>query len=156
MPEQNSYPTIRRSENNRVLGGVCGGLGEYFNIDPNIIRLIFILLTVFGGSGVLVYIILWIILPSESQIGSGKDHFKANLNDVKQKVREVAQDIRNSAKNAKGKPENRNLFAYIAILLGILFLLQNFGFGDLFNIGRLWPLILIALGLSIMLRKGQK
>src|ERR1700730_12116059 len=54
---------IHRSENNRIIAGVCGGLGEYFNIDPTIVRLTFVVLTIWGGLGILLYIILFVIMP---------------------------------------------------------------------------------------------
>ena len=50
-----------------VIAGVCGGLGNYFNVDPVIIRAIFLFLLLVGGGGLL-YIILWIIVPSETNI----------------------------------------------------------------------------------------
>lgn len=60
---------LSRSETDVMLGGVCGGLAEYVNIDVSIVRIIFVLLTLFvGGSGILLYVILWIIVPPESQI----------------------------------------------------------------------------------------
>lgn len=56
--------TLRRSRTNRVVAGVCGGLGEYFGIDPVIIRFIFILLLLPGGApGLLPYLILWLVMP---------------------------------------------------------------------------------------------
>ena len=58
-----SSKRLYRSRKNKVLGGVCGGLGEYFDIDPSLIRLIWLLVVFMGGSGVLIYIILWIVLP---------------------------------------------------------------------------------------------
>jgi len=55
---------LYRSGKDRILGGVCGGLGEYFNIDPTIIRLIWILCVLASfGICVLIYIIAWIIVP---------------------------------------------------------------------------------------------
>lgn len=55
---------LLRSKKNRVIAGVCGGLGEYFGIDPTLIRLIWILVTLFSaGAGILAYIISWIIIP---------------------------------------------------------------------------------------------
>lgn len=54
-----------RSKKNRIIAGVCGGIGEYFNIDPTIIRLLWVLLTFMGGSGIIAYIICWIIIPEE-------------------------------------------------------------------------------------------
>jgi phage shock protein PspC (stress-responsive transcriptional regulator) len=52
-----------RTKENSVFGGVCGGLGIYFNIDPVLIRLIFVLSVLLFGSGTFVYIVLWIIIP---------------------------------------------------------------------------------------------
>ncbi len=46
-----------------MIAGVCGGLAEYFVIDPTIVRLVFVLLAMFGGPGIILYIILWIITP---------------------------------------------------------------------------------------------
>ena len=59
------YRTKRlyRSGKDRILGGVCGGIGEYFNVDPTLIRLAWILFSLLYGSGVLVYIVAWIIIP---------------------------------------------------------------------------------------------
>lgn len=46
-----------------MIGGVCVGLGEYLNLDPTVVRLIFVLLTFAGFSGVLIYIVMWLIIP---------------------------------------------------------------------------------------------
>ncbi len=61
-----AYRKLYRSETDKILGGVAGGLGEYFDIDPNIIRAIFVILAVFGGSGIVIYLILWVLLPTKS------------------------------------------------------------------------------------------
>ena len=55
---------LYRSQENRMIGGVCGGMAEYFNIDPNLMRLLFIVLTFIGGSGILIYIASLIIIPN--------------------------------------------------------------------------------------------
>jgi phage shock protein C len=56
---------LYRSTSNRQLAGVCGGLAEYFNLDPTLIRVLFIILAVLGGSGLILYIALWIIVPKQ-------------------------------------------------------------------------------------------
>jgi phage shock protein PspC (stress-responsive transcriptional regulator) len=56
---------LTRSKNNAFIAGVCAGLGEFFNLDPTLVRIIFVLFTLLGGSGVLLYIILWLIIPSK-------------------------------------------------------------------------------------------
>ncbi len=54
---------LYRSRDNSMIAGVCGGLGEYFDMDPTFIRLLWIVFTLAGGSGILAYIIAWIIIP---------------------------------------------------------------------------------------------
>lgn len=54
---------LMRSNDNRWLAGVCGGLGEYFNVDATVIRVLFVLFSVFVGGGIIVYIILWVVMP---------------------------------------------------------------------------------------------
>jgi phage shock protein C len=56
---------LYRSQSDRMVAGVCGGLAKYFNIDPTVIRLIFVVLALAGGPGLLLYIILWLITPIE-------------------------------------------------------------------------------------------
>lgn len=56
---------LYKSTTNRVLCGVCGGIGEYFNIDPTLVRLLWILFCCAGGSGIIVYIIAAIIIPEQ-------------------------------------------------------------------------------------------
>lgn len=61
--EESGFKRLYRSRRERMIAGVCGGLGEYFGIDPTWIRLLFILLFILGGSTLIVYLILWIIVP---------------------------------------------------------------------------------------------
>jgi len=57
---------LRRSYVNRHIAGVCGGLAEYFDLDPTVVRVAYVLLSIFsvGFPGILVYLILWIMIPS--------------------------------------------------------------------------------------------
>jgi phage shock protein C len=57
-----------RSMENRKIAGVCGGLGEYFDIDPTIIRLLWVAITLGFGGGIVAYILAWIIVPQESLV----------------------------------------------------------------------------------------
>jgi phage shock protein C len=56
---------LYRSKTNRKLAGVCGGLAQYFNIDATLIRVLFVLLAVLGGSGLVLYLAMWLIVPKE-------------------------------------------------------------------------------------------
>lgn len=59
---------LYRSMMNKKLAGVCGGIGEYFNIDPTLIRLLWVFLALFGGCGIIAYIIAAIIMPTQNQL----------------------------------------------------------------------------------------
>jgi phage shock protein PspC (stress-responsive transcriptional regulator) len=61
-------PTKRltRSTTNKMIGGVCGGLAEYFNLDATLIRLLFVILVFAPGPGFLIYIVLWLIIPPDT------------------------------------------------------------------------------------------
>jgi len=63
--DEMSEPTKRlyRSQTNKVLAGICGGFAEYLNLDPVVVRVLWIFLTLFGGSGILLYIISWFVIP---------------------------------------------------------------------------------------------
>jgi phage shock protein C len=58
---------LYRSRTDRKLAGVCGGLAQYFNLDATLIRVLFIVLAVLGGSGLVLYLAMWIIVPNEPQ-----------------------------------------------------------------------------------------
>lgn len=139
---------LYRSVRNRVIGGVAGGLGEYFYIDPTIIRIIFILLTIFGGSGILLYIVLWIILPSQdSVVDTPRETMKNNVKEMRESMRDFTTQRQMYLRNT------RFVAGILILILGLLFLASNFGLFYGFTIGSLWPLILVAIGIAILARK---
>ncbi len=54
---------LYRSRIDKSVAGVCGGIANYFNIDPTLVRIIFVILTLMGGPGLLLYIVLWLVMP---------------------------------------------------------------------------------------------
>ncbi|MEL7436843.1 MAG: PspC domain-containing protein, partial [Chloroflexota bacterium] len=68
-------------ERNGEIGGVCAGLAEYFNVDVTLIRIIFVLLGIFGGNGVLLYVILWMVMPEEQNVDFGDNSKMKRKND---------------------------------------------------------------------------
>ena len=56
---------LYRSRTNRKLGGVCGGLAQYFNTDAKLIRVLFVVLALLGGPGLVIYLLMWILVPEE-------------------------------------------------------------------------------------------
>lgn len=143
---------LYRSATNRMIGGVAGGLGEYFSIDPTIIRIIFILLTLFNGIGLLFYILMWIIIPTEKQSTlKNTDAIQENLEEMKQSAKSFGHTLRFN-KNS-GSNNSRFWWAILIISLGFYFLFQNFGLFDSLEIDKFWPLILIVFGLIFLIRK---
>lgn len=63
MDDNSSPKQLRRSRSARMIAGVCGGIAEYFGIDANLVRLVMVVLTFFGGTGVLIYLIAWVLIP---------------------------------------------------------------------------------------------
>jgi phage shock protein C len=59
---------LYRSRSDRKLAGVCGGLASFFNLDPTLIRVLFVVLAVLGGSGILIYLAMWIMVPNEPTV----------------------------------------------------------------------------------------
>ena len=58
---------LYRSRTNRKLAGVCGGLAQYLNTDPTLIRVLFVVLALLGGPGLVIYLLMWILVPEEPQ-----------------------------------------------------------------------------------------
>lgn len=138
-----------RSETDKMVGGVCGGLAEYFDIDAAVVRLIFALTVLFGGSGLLLYLILWLVIPSKSQAGADSARV------MNENAEEIKTTTTNSLRQMKGRDGagNRNLGAYLLIGVGLLFLLSNSGAFGWVNAGELWPLLLVLLGLLMIFRR---
>lgn len=59
---------LYRSKTDTMIGGVCAGLANYLNIDPTIVRLVFVLMLLLGGHGLLIYLILWLVVPLEPAV----------------------------------------------------------------------------------------
>ncbi len=143
---------LHKSSTNKVLFGVAGGLGEYFDIDPTIFRIIFLFLLLFGGSGFLLYLIMAIVMPGVDQKEMpAKDAAKQNAEqlgkDIKEGVEQFSQQIKTR------RDDGHFIIGIILLLLGGYFLLNNFGYGFPFDLGKLWPVIIIALGAYFLLRR---
>jgi phage shock protein C len=124
---------LYRSRDNSMLGGVCGGFGEYFDIDPTIIRLVFLLLVLAAGSGILVYIIAWIVVP---------------LRPESENLGEIATD--ESGQPLERGDVNKYLPGLILIILGFVFLLSQIW--NWFSFAYIWPIIIIAIGVFLIYR----
>lgn len=128
---------LYRSRTDRMLGGVAGGLGDYFNTDPAVIRLVFVLTCLFAfGTGFLFYLILWVILPANGQAYAS-----------------AGQPIVSAT--APRTTNGSRVIGLALIGLGGLFLLRNV-FPWVFSFGTFWPLILITIGVVMLVSHIRK
>jgi phage shock protein PspC (stress-responsive transcriptional regulator) len=94
------YHRMYRDPDHRVIGGVCSGMGAYWDIDPVIVRIIFIALTLAGGLGALVYLILYIVIP-EAKTTAQKIEMKGNpvnIHNIKDSVKKEFDNVRKNMK----------------------------------------------------------
>jgi phage shock protein PspC (stress-responsive transcriptional regulator) len=137
---------LYRSETDKVIGGVCGGLAETFGIDSTLVRLVFLVAFIFGGTGLLLYLILWVIIPTKKNISK-------SVNDtIHENIEELKETANNFGKNIKTDNNNKMFIGIVVIAMGIIFLMNNFGY-HLVSISKLWPLVIIALGFMMISRK---
>ena len=150
---------LYRSDTDKIIGGVCGGLGEYLRVDPLILRVLFVALAMMNGIGIVVYILMWLLVPVRFA-----DHLtheqvvRQNAEEIRGRARELGDEARNAFGGKWRSPEagSRMLIAGgILVAIGLLSLLRNFGL--LRWLSSLWPLGVIALGVVILLNnlKGR-
>ena len=126
---------LHKSTKDKMISGVCGGLGEYLNIDSSIIRIIWVVASFANGLGILLYILASIILPYEE-------------NDEREEVKE------NNDSEEIVNHDPRKTMGIIIILIGIFFLIREFT--PFVYSGYVWPILLIALGVLIITKGGKK
>jgi len=126
---------LYRSTTNKVIGGVCGGLGEYFEIDPVFVRIVAVILALATGVGLLAYIVAWIIMPKDIELPT-----------------EVA--ALGSSEPVKYSSWNKYLPGMILIGLGVILLVQEHWYW--FDWEQFWPVALIVVGLFLIFRRGKR
>lgn len=149
---------LYRSETDYILAGVAGGLGEYFEVDPALIRVILIVLALAGGSGLLLYLILWLVLPKKSRVKQGsitKETLEENARDMEEKAKQVIKKLENSKEKhspeEKVKSQNNRTYwlGFGLMIIGVLLLLQSL---NIIHHNMFWPMVLILLGLATIAR----
>ena len=148
--EQKQPKRLYRSRKSRVIFGVCGGLGEYFEIDHFIVRIIFVAMTLAGGSGILLYIILAFLIPISPDKGDASEI--SDRIDIKERADELVRELR-----AQGFKWTASSWIGVAIIiLGIMLFLNHIFPSYFFNGGLFWALVIIIAGIAILSRKKNQ
>lgn len=150
---------LYRSETNRMLGGVCGGLATYLGIDATLVRLFFVILFFGSGIGVLAYLALWIVAPSESTINKDLT-WQESLQDSGENFGERINNVGTEFSTAIRQPHPKAgvIIGGALIALGSLLFLENLGIPWLrwLDFDVLWPILLIVAGGVILIRRTQE
>ena len=138
-----SESRLTRSETDKMIAGVCGGLAEYLNLDPVWVRLLFVLLLFASGIGAPIYLILWVIMPREAVAGEpGNTVLQDNFDDLSQTVSEKV-----------GRLNRPSTVGTLLILFGIYFLFSQTGWFNWLSGAIFWPIVFIGIGVYMLMRR---
>ena len=130
---------LYRSFENKMLGGVCGGLGDYFDIDPTVVRILAVIsLFISGGVAIIAYIVAWIIIPKSAEV----------LSDGK-----VSAAPTMKTGGGALSPWATYIPGLILIFFGSVLLIREHWFW--FSWGELWPIVLVAMG-AVLIFSGRR
>ena len=103
---------LYRDQENSVIGGVCGGLAAYFGMDPMIFRLLFVIFFFAGGASILVYVILWIVLPKAESAAQKLEMRgeKVNVSNLEKKIREEYDHVKDNVKENVSKAKSSETY----------------------------------------------
>ncbi len=142
---------LYRSRKERIIFGVCGGLADYFQVDPILVRLVFIILAVSGGSGILIYLILALITPLEGS--DPKSHSQIRANHLKAELRDSAQKMNDRWQNSR--LEMRNLFGLVIISIGVLIFVTHY-LRLWINWSLFFSIVIVLIGLGLIIKSDKK
>ncbi len=125
---------LYRSNENKILAGVCAGIAEYFEIDPTIVRIIW-LLSIFTGIGIIAYIICWLVMPEKS--------FSPFKNSA-----DTHETFGTKETSTVDKDKSKRILGIALIIIGSLFMMDKFF--RWFNMDIIIPLGIIAVGIYIL------
>ncbi len=144
---------LTRSSSVVMLGGVCAGLGKYFKIDATLVRLIFILLSMAGGGGVFIYIILWIVIPREDNLNVTNTF---DSQEFSRRANQMGQEMQHMV--SQPNPRSVQFIGIALVVLGLVYLVPalNLPFLAWFNDRLLWPVLIILAGGVLLFRALKK
>ncbi len=144
-----------RSRTDRVLFGVCGGLGQYFKVDPILFRLFFVLLLFVEGSGILLYLVMVLVTQEEPGAPESSDrNLEKEIDElggrIDQKAKQVSQNANIDEKSIR---ESRNILGIFIVIIGLFFLARQVMPLMWLDMDLVWALAIVVIGLYIIFKK---
>ncbi|HET8627064.1 MAG TPA: PspC domain-containing protein [Thermomicrobiales bacterium] len=153
-PTKATHRALHRSRRDHLLFGVCGGLAEYFALDPVLVRLLFVLAALVGGNGLLAYVVLAIALPEAGAVTiRGRAALRTNLVQLQASASELGPGLSASSGDSHRWTRGQELAGFALPALGLLFLTGDLGWLGSFDWALLWPVGLIPIGVAILTRR---
>ena len=149
---------LERSTTNKVIAGVCGGIAEYIQVDPTLVRVFFVI-AAFGtaGLGVLGYIVLLILMPLPgkptpfvSSSGTAPSD-PANPDAAAQTTAPVV-----AQSDPAVTERRRTMFGYFLVALGAIFLLSNLGAFHIVRWDLVWPIVIVGAGVLLLMQRVRQ
>ncbi len=156
---------LYRSRDDSIIAGVCGGLAEYFNIDPVIVRVIAVASIFLSGLGLIAYIILWLVVPLQgSERAEPRETIAANVAEIKEKAEGIGQEVRDTLSTeardpgaaARIRSRHRTWLGIGLLVVGAIILLGNLDLLSWLRWGVLWPGAVIAIGIIVLVLARRK
>ncbi|RYY36007.1 MAG: PspC domain-containing protein [Sphingobacteriaceae bacterium] len=159
---------LYRDEQRKKIGGVCAGVAEYFGVDVSIVRVVFLAAFIFKGAGLLLYGILWIVLPKKPFYFENPEvDYRVPPQDPFNPFKSTSQpnfSMPNFGKTAQPfgevpakKPSNAGVIVgAILIIGGVAFLLENFNLIPDIDFDIMWPLILVGVGIAFIMSGAKR
>jgi phage shock protein PspC (stress-responsive transcriptional regulator) len=145
---------LYKDQQHKMIGGVCAGLAEYFNIDVTLVRVLFFATLILKGGGLVIYIILWICLPKKPY------NFGAPFVDYRVPPTPFGNEPQPPMMPYTDMPKTRSnagvIVGAVLIIIGGLFLADQMGIIPDIDLEDLWPLILVAIGCVLIFTRGKR
>jgi phage shock protein C len=143
---------LERSNTNRVIAGVCGGIAEYLAVDVTLVRLAFVLMAFVGGVGLLAYIVLLILMPLPGRPAPFASNPPPASGTADTTATTAVAPVDPAIRAAEAE-RRRTAVGYLLIGLGVVFMLSNAGVFRFVQWQFLWPLVLIGIGVLFLVQR---
>ena len=137
---------LYKSANDKIFFGVSGGLAEYYEVDPVLVRVAFVCLCFLAGAGFLLYLVLAFVMPTGAVVEADRGAAQTGGGEGQEGTTDRVGIVN----------RRRNTFGLGLVITGVIILFVNIGALSWFRLDIFWPLVLVALGTAILANRGRR